>query len=92
MKGAGDLASGVAHRLHRCGYKILMTDLTKPTAIRRTVSFCQAVYDGCLTLEGVTARRAEPGNFVDIMAAGEIPLVAGSHPHWLDRLQAAAYI
>ncbi|MEI3424230.1 MAG: hypothetical protein V8Q85_03915 [Christensenellales bacterium] len=37
IKGAGDLASGVALRLHRSGFAVAMTDTPNPTAIRRTV-------------------------------------------------------
>ena len=46
MRGAGDLASGVALRLHRAGMKVIMTDIPQPMVIRRTVAFAQAVYDG----------------------------------------------
>ena len=42
IRGAGDLASGIALRLHRAGLDVVMTDLEKPTAIRRTVCFSQA--------------------------------------------------
>lgn len=58
MKGAGDLASGVAVRLYRAGFRIVMTDLPKPTAIRRAVSFCRAISEGEAVVEGVRARFA----------------------------------
>lgn len=92
IKGAGDLASGVAHRLHRSGYRLLMTDLPRPTAIRRTVAFCQAVYDGSLTLEKITARKAGPDNFEGVISAGEIPVIAGADPAWLESLNPKAFI
>jgi xanthine dehydrogenase accessory factor len=53
VKGAGEQASATAHRLHRCGFRVVMTDLARPTAIRRTVSFCSAVYEGEIEIEGV---------------------------------------
>ena len=37
IRGAGDIATGIALRLLRSGYEIVMTDLPQPTAIRRTV-------------------------------------------------------
>lgn len=46
IRGAGDLASGVSLRLHRAGFPVVMTDLPKPTAIRRTVCFSQAIRFG----------------------------------------------
>jgi len=59
IKGAGDLASGVAYRLHRSGFPILMTELPIPTMVRRAVSFGEAIYQGETNVEGVTARRVE---------------------------------
>ena len=59
IKGAGDLTTGVAYRLHRSGFPLLMTELPTPLMVRRAVSFGQAVFDGETTVEGVTARRVE---------------------------------
>lgn len=58
IKGAGDLASGVAHRLHRCGFDVVMTETAQPTTVRCTVAFSRAVYDGAAAVEGITARLA----------------------------------
>lgn len=57
IKGAGDLASGIALRLHRCGYQIIMTEITVPTTVRRTVAFSPAVYLGETQVEDVTGVR-----------------------------------
>lgn len=46
IRGAGDLASGAALRLHRANFPVVMTDLPQPTAIRRTVCFSQAIRFG----------------------------------------------
>jgi xanthine dehydrogenase accessory factor len=59
VKGGGDLATGVAYRLHRVGMKVVITELDQPTVIRRAVAFASAVFEGEVTVEGVTARRAE---------------------------------
>jgi xanthine dehydrogenase accessory factor len=59
IKGAGDLATGVAARLFRCGFPVAMTELRHPLMVRRTVAFGEAVYEGEVTVEGITARRAE---------------------------------
>jgi xanthine dehydrogenase accessory factor len=56
IRGAGELASGVAHRLHSSHFRICLTDIDHPQAVRREVSFCEAVYDGEKEVEGVTAR------------------------------------
>jgi xanthine dehydrogenase accessory factor len=53
IKGAGEQASATAHRLFRAGYRVLMTELARPTAIRRSVAFASAVYEGVVEVEGV---------------------------------------
>lgn len=55
-RGAGDLATGIIHRLHRAGHRVIALETDYPAAIRRQVSFCEAVYDGSVAVEGVTAR------------------------------------
>ena len=61
IKGAGEKASAVAHRLHQAGLnKIVMTDLPVPLAERRGACFCEAIIDGHKQVSGVLAQRAEP--------------------------------
>ena len=77
IKGAGDLASGVAVSLYRAGFKVTMTDLPFPTAIRRTVSFCPAIVDGQAEVEGIRGVRVS--NAQEAFAAmdrGEIAVLA----------------
>lgn len=57
IRGAGEHASATAHRLHRCGLRVAMTEVGEPTAVRRAVSFCTAVWDGEIVVEGVRGRR-----------------------------------
>jgi len=56
IRGAGDIASGVAIRLVRCGLRVVMLEIAQPTAIRRSVAFAQAVFDQSVTVEDLTAR------------------------------------
>jgi len=67
IKGAGDLATGVAARLWRSGFPVLMTEIEQPLTVRRTVSLSDAVYDGETTVEDMTARRAQ--NREDMLSA-----------------------
>ena len=60
IKGAGDLASGIAFRLKRSGFPLIMTELPTPLMVRRTVCFGEAVYSGEVSVEGVIARRFPP--------------------------------
>lgn len=59
IRGAGDLASGVALRLFRSGYRPIMTEVAEPLAVRRTVSFSESVYRGSVEVEGVPGRLAD---------------------------------
>lgn len=59
LKGGGDLGTGVAWRLYKVGFPVIITELEHPLVVRRTVAFASAVYDGEIAVEGVTARRAE---------------------------------
>jgi xanthine dehydrogenase accessory factor len=59
VRGGGDLASGVALRLHRAGLPVLVTELPAPLVVRRLVAFAEAVYAGEAEVEGQLAVRVE---------------------------------
>jgi xanthine dehydrogenase accessory factor len=75
LRGGGDLATGVALRLHRAGIKVVITELQQPLAVRRAVSFAEAVYEGVHTVEGITARRAEREQLAAVLEAHQIPVL-----------------
>lgn len=58
IRGGGEMATGIAHRLHRCHMRVLITEIIMPTSVRRNVAFAEAVYKGAHTVEGVEAVRA----------------------------------
>ena len=77
IRGAGDIATGIALRLWRSHIRVVMTDIERPTAIRRTVCFSQAVVFGETTVEDMTAKHAEtPAQALEILETGmtSIPL------------------
>lgn len=78
IKGAGDLATGVALRLHRCGFPIVMTELPNPLMVRRAVAFGEAVYEGEVVVESIRARR------VDNVAAAARAIEEGGIPVLID--------
>jgi len=59
IKGGGEMASGVAHRLHRAGFQIVITELAQPLVVRRTVAFATAILQSTIDIEGVLARRVK---------------------------------
>lgn len=79
IRGAGDLASGIALRLWHSGFDVVMTDLPHPTAIRRTVAFSDAIVHGEMTVEDVTAKRADNASHaLTLLRQGYLPVLADS--------------
>jgi xanthine dehydrogenase accessory factor len=77
IRGAGDIATGIALRLWRAGIRVVMTDLAKPTAIRRTVCFSQAIVYGKARVEDVTAKlAAAPDEALSLLGQGFVPVLA----------------
>ncbi|MCL5428635.1 MAG: selenium-dependent molybdenum cofactor biosynthesis protein YqeB [Chloroflexi bacterium] len=76
IRGGGDLASGVVMRLYRAGIRLVIAELKQPLAVRRTVSFAQAIYAGAIEIEGVHAKRAQSLNEAEeISSQGDIPVL-----------------
>ena len=76
IRGAGDIATGIALRLYRGGLRVVMTDLPRPTAIRRTVCFSPAITDGETVVEDVRAVRADsPAQALSLLAQGAVPVL-----------------
>ena len=59
VRGGGDLGTGVAYRLFKAGYRVVVLDIEKPLTIRRGVSFSEAIYSGEIIVEGVQAVLAK---------------------------------
>jgi xanthine dehydrogenase accessory factor len=87
IRGGGDLATGVALRLHHAGLKVLVSELPQPLAVRRSVSFAEAVYAGQIEVEGVTSRSVERGQIQATLDAGEIPVIVDPDASILTELQ-----
>lgn len=75
VRGAGDLASGTIAKLFSVGFPVIALECEHPSAIRRKVSFSEAVYEGEITIEGITARLAKEQEIDAVLQAGEIPIV-----------------
>ncbi len=76
IRGGGDLASGVAHRLWSAGFPVAILEISRPTVIRRAVAFAEAVYEGKATVEGVTALLAGSASEASrVLAGGMLPVL-----------------
>lgn len=79
IRGAGDVATGIAHRLFNCGFKVLMLEIERPLVVRRMASFAQAVIKGQAIVEGVHARKAcNVNDIYKIWDKGSIPVLCDS--------------
>lgn len=96
IRGAGDLASGVALRLARAGYRLLLTEIEQPLAVRWTVSFSQAAREGLARVEGQLCRKisstASLSALQSCWEAGEIPLIVDPELRCLERLSPVAIL
>ena len=88
IRGGGDLGTGVALRLHRTGWRVLIAELLQPLVIRRTVAFASAIYDGSIEVEGTIGLRIHSDQIghetAACWAADQIPVIVDP-----DRLAAA---
>lgn len=91
VRGAGDLATGCIVRLVRAGFRVVALESARPSAIRRTVSLSEAMYDGEACVEGVRALRLEapPGQW----APGDpVALLLDPECRSLERLKPLALV
>jgi len=87
IKGAGDLASGVAMHLHRVGFPVVMTEIEHPMMVRRSVSFAEAIFDGAVQVEEIRARRAVADAIPALLAERIIPVLVDPETTVIARLQ-----
>lgn len=76
IRSGGDIGSAVAYKLYRSGFKVLILETGMPLAIRRRVSFCEAVYEKTSIVEGVTCVKVDDVNGLkEVWEKGNIPLL-----------------
>ena len=93
VRGAGDIATGVAARLVRVGVSVVMADIAVPTRIRRTISFCEAIRLGEVQVEGIRARLAQTSaEALEITEAGDVTVVVDPQAQMLGELKPAAVV
>jgi xanthine dehydrogenase accessory factor len=93
VRGGGDLATGVAQKLWRAGFRVAILEAAQPTAIRRAVALSEAVYEGLAAVEDISARLVEaPKYFPACWAAGEIPLLVDPEADSIRAIRPAAVI
>ena len=89
VRGSGDVASAVAHILFKNRFPVVMHDASQPSATRRRMSFCDAIFDGFMTLDGVKAQCIN--NIPELLSSLEsrdpLPITTLNLPDILDALK-----
>jgi xanthine dehydrogenase accessory factor len=93
IRGGGDLATGVAARLSRSGFDVIVTEIAKPLAVRRLVALAQAIYDGQVAIEELRGQRIEdPIAAEDLLSEGIIPVLIDPNADSRSRLHPVALV
>ena len=93
LRGGGDLATGVAARLHHSGFAVVVTEIAKPLAVRRLVALAEAIYAGEIRIEDFVGRRVEGmQEALDVLSAGEIPVLIDPDARICHALQPLALV
>jgi len=90
IQGAGELASGVAVRLVRSGYRVVLAETERPLAVRRLVSFSEAVYSGRAQVEDISGILVEPSALT--FSVGRVAVVVDSRGSLLGGLSVGAVV
>jgi len=76
VRGGGDIATGVVQKFHRAGFNVLILEIPEPTAIRRRVALCEAVYDGAAEVEDIVCRKVmDVDQLEGCWKAREVPIL-----------------
>lgn len=93
VRGGGDIATGTIYTLHRCGFPVLVLEAQKPTAIRRHVSFSEAVYDGASLVEDMSCILADSyERALQIMSTGQVAMIVDEDCAVLEKVRPWALI
>ena len=93
VRGGGDIASGAIQKLYRSGFKVLVLETETPSAIRRKVSFCEAVYEKEIEIEGIKARLvANDEDIQDCWDNDIVPVMIDSRGKVIERLKPLAVV
>jgi xanthine dehydrogenase accessory factor len=78
VRGGGDLATGVAWRLTRAGFPVVICELAHPLTVRRSVALSTAITDGIVSVEGMVGVRATAAEAVGLARRGVVPVLVSS--------------
>ena len=93
VRGGGDLATGTIYKLKKSGFPVLILEVAQPSAIRRNVAFCEAVYQGSQTVEDMTCYLAESVEQAEqFLIEGKLCVLVDPRGESISRLQPLAVV
>ena len=93
IRGGGDIATGTIHKLHRCGFKVVILEIENPSAIRRSVCFSEAVYENKIVVENVVCEKANHLEEVySILDRNNIPVIIDPPGKYIEKLKPLALV
>lgn len=93
VRGGGDVASGTIYKLYQCGFRVLILETARPSAIRRHVAFCEAVYEGEQTVEDLTCILANDlGEAKKLLEEGKLVLLVDPKGDCIDKMKPLAVV
>lgn len=88
VRGGGDISTGSIQKLHRSGFNVLVLEIEKPTAIRRTVAFCEAVFKGEIEIEGIKGKLVQKEEDIfKCFEEGIIPIAIDEEGNLIEELK-----
>ncbi len=93
VRGGGDIATGTIAKLYQCGFPLLILETANPSCIRRTISFCEAVSEQEMVVEGIKAKKAESlEEAYKIYQQGNVPLMVDEEGFLIKMIRPAVVI
>ncbi|MGL5918857.1 MAG: selenium-dependent molybdenum cofactor biosynthesis protein YqeB [Cetobacterium sp.] len=88
IRGGGDLATGVIHRLHKSGFKLLVLEKEFPSSIRRNVCFSECIYSGKQVIENVISKKViNEDEIINCWKKFEIPVIVDSEGEYIKKMK-----
>ena len=93
VRGGGDLATGTIYKLKKSGFPVLILEVESPSAIRRNVAFCEAVYQGTQTVEDMTCYLAQsPEDALRLLSEGHLAVLVDPRGESIPKLTPLAVV
>lgn len=93
VRGGGDIATGTIYKLRKCGFRVLVLEVENPSAIRRNVAFCEAVYEGQKKVEDLTCKLGHSLSECEkIMDEGYIAMLVDPNGNCISKVNPIAVV